>query len=157
MRSARAPLALFCVLLLLPAAAFGTYADDAVLAEMQFQALWEEAGPVEDIQAYRFGVVDWKGETVTTRGHAPLHASSSQGQMMAKRAALTDARRNLLYLLYEIRHGLPERFSSIEVEGEVVDGQVDFQGVRDGVYTVEVTVPLKRFFAESKIVRAEVR
>ncbi len=122
-----------------------------------FQSIAEAKSGSEDIQVFRFGVVDWKGESVTSQGKAPLSSPSSRDQMLAKRGALTDARRNLLCLLYEIRHGLPEKISSIEIEGEVVDGQVDFQGVSNGVYTVEVTVPLKRFFTESKIVRVEVR
>jgi len=122
-----------------------------------FQSIVESKSATEDIQVFRFGVVDWKGESVTSQGKAPLPSTSPQDQMLAKRGALTDARRNLLCLLYEIRHGLPEKITSIEIEGDVVDGQVDFQGVKDGVYTVEVTVPLKRFFTESRIVRADVR
>jgi len=122
-----------------------------------FQSIVESKSTTEDIQVFRFGVVDWKGESVTSQGKAPLPSTSPQDRMLAKRGALTDARRNLLCLLYEIRHGLPEKIGSIEIEGEVVDGQVDFQGVKDGVYTVEVTVPLKRFFTESRIARAEVR
>ncbi len=77
--------------------------------------------------------------------------------MLAKRAALSDARRNLLYLLYEIRYGLPENYTSIEVEGEVVDGQVDFQGLANGFYTVELTTSLEQFFSETKILRSSVR
>lgn len=122
-----------------------------------FQSIVESKSATEDIQVFRFGVVDWKGESVTSQGKAPLPSTSPQDRMLAKRGALTDARRNLLCLLYEIRHGLPEKIGSIEIEGEVVDGQVDFQGVSNGVYTVEVTVPLRRFFTESRIVRAEVR
>lgn len=121
------------------------------------QSILEAKSGSEDIQVFRFGVVDWKGESVTSQGKAPLPSTSSRDLMLAKRGALTDARRNLLCLLYEIRHGLPEKMSSIEIEGEVVDGQVDFQGVSNGVYTVEVTVPLMHFFTESKIVRVEVR
>ena len=114
-------------------------------------------GAAQGIQVFRFGVVDWSGESVTTKGQAPLLSSSSRDRVLAKRGALTDARRNLLCLLYEIRHGLPEKITSIEVEGEVAGGQVDFNGVKNGVYTVEVTMPLKRFFAETRLVRVEVR
>lgn len=128
----------------------------ALMAE-QFQSLWKESGGLQDIQVFRYGVVDWKGASVTTKGKAPLLSSSPSDQMLAKRAALSDARRNLLCLLYEIRYGLPENYTSIEVEGEVVDGHVDFQGVADGLFTVELTTSLERFFSETKILRSRVR
>ena len=68
-----------------------------------------------------------------------------------------EAKKRLLLLLYEIRYGLPERLRSIEVSGSVVEGHVDFAGVREGRYVLEVTLPLARLFDECVLFEAVVR
>ncbi len=106
---------------------------------------------------FRYGVVDWSGGSVTAEGRGPLLSGSPHDRLLAKRGAVSDARRNLLCLLYEMKFGLPERLQAIEVTGEVVEGNVDFTGINEGIYIVEVTVPLERFLSESLIFSSSVR
>lgn len=121
------------------------------------QRIWENNGAVEGIQEFRFGMVDWVGGTVAVEGMAPLSSASAQARLVARKAARTDARRRLLLLLYELRYGLPERLESIEVSGRVVEGHVDFQGIRGSKYLVGLTLPLDRLLDECLLFGATVR
>ena len=142
---------LLLLALLLPSLAEGA------LTEEQLRTIWRNNGAVEGIQVFRYGVVDWQGESVSAEGRAPVHSPSASARLLAKRAALADARRNLLFLLYEMKFGLPERLTSIEVQGELLEGRIDYFGVRDGISIVEVTAPLNRFLSESLIFSGTVR
>ena len=129
----------------------------ASLSEEQMYSIWQNNGGIDGIQVFRYGAVDWTGRSVTSQGKAPLVSPAPHDRLLAKRGALADARRNLLLLLYEMKIGLPERLQAIEVTGEIVEGNVDFTGINDGMYIVEVTVPLGRFLSESLIFSSSVR
>lgn len=129
----------------------------AALSKEALQTIWENNGAAEGIQEFRFGMVDWVGGTVAVEGMAPLVSSSAQARLLARKAARTDARRRLLLLLYELRYGLPEKLQAIEVTGRVVEGHVDFQGVRGGHYVVGLTLPLERLLDECVLFGATVR
>ena len=145
-----------CLYLLLLALLLPSLAEGA-LTEDQIRTIWRNNGAVEGIQVFRYGVVDWQEGSVAAEGRAPVRSPSASSRLLAKRAALTDARRNLLFLLYEMKFGLPERLSSIEVQGELVEDRIDYLGVREGISIVGVTVPLDRFLSESLIFSGTVR
>lgn len=142
---------LLLLLLFLPSLAEGALTED------QLRTIWRNNGAVEGIQVFRYGVVDWQGGSVAAEGRAPVRSPSPSSRLLAKRAALADARRNLLFLLYEMKFGLPERLTSIEVQGELVEDRIDYLAVRDGISIVGVTVPLDRFLSESLIFSGTVR
>ena len=109
------------------------------------------------VQEFQFGMVDWESRTVAVVGRSTPEATTPAGKLLAKRQAVADAQRNLLYLLYELRYGLPERLSSIKVEGQVVMGHIDRQGEEDHRYVVEVSLPLHRLLEECVIWKAQVQ
>ncbi len=119
--------------------------------------IWENNGAVQGIQEFRFGMVDWVGGTVAVEGKVPIRSASVQSRLVARRLARTDARRQLLLLLYELRYGLPEKLQSIEVSGRVVEGHIDFQGIRGSDYVVGLTLPLDRLLDECVLFGATVR
>ncbi len=118
--------------------------------------IWRNNGAFEGEQVFQFGTVDWIGQSVFVEGASPLMSVTSQGRLLARKRALVQAQKKLLYLLYEVRYGLPERVAAIEVEGHVVMGHVDRQGVEKGQYVVEVTLPLARLLKECIVWKARV-
>ncbi|QTX32229.1 hypothetical protein KAR29_13125 [Aminithiophilus ramosus] len=127
------------------------------LSEADLSRIWRNNGSVEGIQIFRFGLVDWSGRSASVEGAVPLRDSSAQARLLARQGASLEAKKRLLLLLYEIRYGLPERLRSIDVSGSVVEGHVDFAGVREGRYVLEVTLPLERLFDECVLFEAVVR
>ncbi len=127
------------------------------LSEADLSRIWRNNGSVEGIQIFRFGLVDWSGRSALVEGAVPLRDSSAQARLLARQGASLEAKKRLLLLLYEIRYGLPERLRSIDVSGSVVEGHVDFAGVREGRYVLEVTLPLERLFDECVLFEAVVR
>ncbi len=140
-------------LLLLPLLPLSAWA----LSEADLSRIWRNNGSVEGIQIFRFGLVDWSGRSASVEGAVPLRDSSAQARLLARQGASLEAKKRLLLLLYEIRYGLPERLRSIDVSGSVVEGHIDFAGVREGRYVLEVTLPLERLFDECVLFEAVVR
>ncbi len=129
----------------------------SALSKSDLERIWRNNGAVEGIQTFRFGLVDWAGGSASVEGTALLRDSSAQAGLLARRGAASDARKRLLLLLYEIRYGLPERLKSIEVSGTVVEGHVDYAGIRGDRYVVGVTLPLERLFDECVLFEAVLR
>ncbi len=160
MRDAAKKNMLFRVLLVLGIlGAFGMWSccgEASPLSEREMRKIWVNNGAVEGEQVFHFGVVDWISNTVFVEGSSPLMGTTPQEKLLAGRRAVVQAQKNLLYLLYELRYGLPRRIASIEVEGEVVMGHVDRRGVRNGAYVVEVALPLRRLLEECVLWKATV-
>ncbi len=127
------------------------------VTQTDVDAIWLNNGAVEGVQEFRFGWVDWRGGSVSVTGEEPVRGSSPGQKLLARRAALTDARRNLLLLLYEIRYGLPEKLQSIEISGEIGETHIDSERISNKKYIVELTVPLDVLLNECVIFSAEVR
>lgn len=133
-----------------PAASFAISQED-------MDRIWTNNGAVEGIQEFRFGFVDWVGASVSVEGSAPIKGVTPLARILAGRAAVTDARRNLLLLLYEIRYGLPEKLESIDISGKVVEPHIDSERIRDGNLEISLTLPLERLLDECVIFSASVR
>jgi len=123
----------------------------------ELERIWKNNGSVEGVQDFRFGHVDWLGYSVAVEGKAPVAGSAPSAKLLAQRAAITDARRNLLLLLYEIRYGLPEKLHSIDISGKVVEPFIDFARISGGTYEVGLTLPLDRLLDECVVFGVTVR
>jgi hypothetical protein len=131
-------------------AAFGVSQED-------LDRIWVNNGAVEGIQEFRFGYVDWVGSSISVEGKAPISGASPSARILAGRAAVTDARRNLLLLLYEMRYGFPERLESIDISGKVVEPHIDSERIHEGNLEISLTLPLERLLDECVIFSASVR
>jgi len=126
------------------------------VSQEDLNRIWRNNGAVEGIQEFRFGLVDWQGGMVSVNGRAPLKVQTPSARLLARRAALTDARRNLLLLLFELRYGLPERIESIEIEGRVTEAHVDFSRITGDTYEIGLTLPLDMLLDKCVIFSASV-
>lgn len=127
------------------------------ISQKDLDRIWMNNGAVEGIQEFRFGYVDWVGASVSVEGSAPINGVSPSARILAGRAAVTDARRNLLLLLYEMRYGFPERLESIDISGKVVEPHIDSERIHEGNLEISLTLPLERLLDECVIFSASVR
>jgi len=127
------------------------------ISQKDLNSIWVNNGAVDGIQEFRFGYVDWIGSSISVDGKAPINGASPSARILAGRAAVTDARRNLLLLLYEIRYGLPERLESIDISGKVVEPHIDSERINDGNLEISLTLPLERLLDECVIFSASVK
>jgi hypothetical protein len=127
------------------------------ISQSDLETIWRNNGAVEGVQEFRFGYVDWVGLSVSVDGKGQLRNNSAPARIMAQRAAVTDARRNLLLLLYEIRYGLPARLESIDISGKVVEPHIDSERIVEDRYEIGITLPLERLLDECVIFSATVR
>lgn len=130
----------------------------APLSEADIQRIWHNNGAVEGVQEFHFGVVDWPNRIVAVEGRGPVPWSTEpNARLLARRHAVADAQRRLLYLLYELRYGLPQGIDSISVEGQVVMGHIYQEGQDERGYWVDVELPLQRFLEECVIWKARAK
>ncbi|MCF7935333.1 MAG: hypothetical protein K9L28_03180 [Synergistales bacterium] len=128
------------------------------LEDVDLQRIWKANGAVEGLQEFRFGVVDWTEQTAVVQGEAELPPDPTpQQRLLAGRKALVDARRKLLYLLYEMKFGLPKKLTSIEVKGHIVAPHVTRETVSGGRATAQVVIPLRRLFETCVIWEGEAK
>jgi hypothetical protein len=66
---------------------------------------------------------------------------TDQGKLLARRAALTDARRNLLELRQKLL-GDPVFKSGSRLSGPIAAPDVHSEGIEDDLYFLEIDVPL---------------
>ena len=126
------------------------------LDNVDMQRIWEANGAVEGLQEFQFGVVDWKEHKAVVEGEADLPLDPSpQQKLLAGRKATVDAQRKLLYLLYEMKFGLPKKLTSIEVKGHIIGPYVVEEQISGGRATVRVIIPLKRLLEECVIWEGE--
>lgn len=138
--------------------ALGGTAWAAPLSEGDIVRIWRNNGAVQGVQEFHFGVVDWPNRVVAVEGRGPVPWSTEpNARLLARRHAVADAQRRLLYLLYELRYGLPRGIDSIAVEGHVVMGHISQEGQDEQGYWVDVELPLQRFLEECVIWKARAK
>ena len=54
------------------------------LSESDLARIWRNNGSVDGIQAFRFGLVDWPGRSVSVEGMALLRDGSAQARLLAR-------------------------------------------------------------------------
>ena len=92
--------------------------------------------------------VDWKNNIVFVKGVGLTKFSNSQGMFLARRAALTDARRRLLIL----RGRLLKADSSdqtVKISGSVPALKISGEGMEGNLYFVEVQTSLSELLGEN--------
>ncbi len=100
------------------------------------------------LQKFSWGKVDWDSKLLYVLGRAPLSqyggSSSGQSKLLARRAAIVDARRNALLVLYNLKYGVPSNAVSITVSGKIVREHLLKGWIQDDYYYVRVAIPLKK-------------
>ncbi len=80
-------------------------------------------------------------EIATAEGVGRIPEDTAQGRLLGRRAALTDARRNLLILRKRLVEG---KFDPGSVSGTIAEVSIHSEKMEGGLYFLEVDVPLKR-------------
>jgi hypothetical protein len=80
---------------------------------------------------------------VSTSGVGRIVDDTSQGRLLAKRAALVDARRKLLELRHKLLGEPILQFGSRSVSGHVIAPQIRSERVRENLYFIDIDVELE--------------
>jgi hypothetical protein len=123
----------------------------AVLSRVYLSPAKIEGAPPDDITArvrdlisrgdYR-GEISLSGGNIIAVGNGKISAGTAQGKLLARRAALTDARRNLLTLKQAALRGPGYDGPGNSVSGRIGAHRVTSERVSDGIYKIEVEMPL---------------
>ena len=93
---------------------------------------------------------DWQTNTAYVRGVGRILQDDSQGLLLARRAALTDARRGLLLLRKEILSSdYKQNSRSLRLSGYVPPLRLLSETISDELYFVEVEAELSQLLSES--------
>ena len=94
---------------------------------------------------------DWQTNTAYVRGVGRILQDDSQGLLLARRAALTDARRGLLLLRKEIlsSENYKQNSRSLRLSGHVPPLRLLSETISDELYFVEVEAELSRLLSEN--------
>ena len=93
---------------------------------------------------------DWENNIAFVRGVSLLKTSNPQGIFLARRGALTDARRGLLILRHRLlKSKSQEKISNIEISGNVPPLKMLSEGISNDVYFVEVQVLLTELLGQN--------
>ena len=85
------------------------------------------------------------GDTATASGVGRITEDTARGRLLGRRAALTDARRNLLILRQKLlrEYGVPGS-GTRRVSGRVAGVKVHSERIVDGLYFLQVDMPLDK-------------
>ncbi|MDR1472913.1 MAG: hypothetical protein LBS75_10370 [Synergistaceae bacterium] len=89
------------------------------------------------------GRVSLTDGSIAATGNGEILNDTAQGRLLAKRAALTDARRNLLMLRHDAMNGEPSRGAS----GRIGTHRVTSERAFGGTYEVEVEMSLDEWLS----------
>lgn len=96
-------------------------------------------GMVLDTQSS--GYVLHEQGVATAEGTGRIPEDTAQGRLLGRRAALTDARRNLLILRQKLLRG---KFDARSVSGKIAEVRIHSEKMDGGLYFLKVDVPLNR-------------
>jgi len=121
------------------------FSSDSFVATAMFKT-----GARNDANIHEFyrtqdsGVV--QGNIATAAGVGRITEDTAQGRLLGRRAALTDARRNLLILRQKLlrEYGVPGS-GTRRVSGRVAGVKVHSERIVDGLYFLQVDMPLDKF------------
>lgn len=101
-----------------------------------------ETRPDPDLpETLRSGRLLVESGLATADGVGRIHEDTAQGRLLARRAALTDARRNLLLLRQKIVEG---KFDPSSVSGRIAEVRIHSEKTEGDLYFLKVDVPLDR-------------
>ena len=87
---------------------------------------------------------DWEENRAFVRGVGRVVQDTAQGRLLARRAALTDARRGLLLLRGHILEDPALRERTLWLSGPVPPVRILSERIEDGLYFIEVETALSR-------------
>ena len=87
---------------------------------------------------------DWEENRAFVRGVGRVVQDTAQGRLLARRAALTDARRGLLLLRGHILEDPALRERTLWLSGPVLPVRILSERIEDGLYFIEVETALSR-------------
>ena len=91
---------------------------------------------------------DWQENRAFVRGVGRVGQNTAQGRLLARRAALTDARRGLLLLRQRILADPDLRGRALWLAGPVPPVRVLSERIEGGLYFIEVETALSRLLAK---------
>ena len=91
---------------------------------------------------------DWQENRAFVRGVGRVVQNTAQGRLLARRAALTDARRGLLSLRQHILADPELRGRALWLAGPVPPGRILTERIEGGLYFIEVETALSRLLGK---------
>lgn len=95
--------------------------------------------------------VNWSENRLTVTGRGRITQSDAQGKALARRAALTDARRNVLLLREELLGNNASRQKLQRISGRVVAPKVHSERTEGSFYLLEIDAPLNGLLQENYV------
>lgn len=91
---------------------------------------------------------DWQGNRALVQGVGRIVQDTAQGRLLARRAALTDARRGLLLLRRSILEDPALRERTLWLSGPVPPVRILSERIVGGLYFIEVEAALSRLLSK---------
>ena len=91
---------------------------------------------------------DWQGNRAFVQGVGRVVQNTAQGRLLARRAALTDARRGLLLLRHRILADPELRGRALWLAGPVPPVRILSERIEGGLYFLEVETALSRLLGK---------
>ncbi len=95
--------------------------------------------------------VNWSENRLTVTGRGRITQSDAQGKALARRAALTDARRNVLLLREKLLDNIASRQKLQRISGRVIAPKVHSERTEGSFYLLEIDAPLNGLLQENYV------
>ncbi len=104
------------------------------------------------LEGFPWGRIDWEEKVVIVEGRGKVpksYETEGQAKLLARRAALIDAERNALLLMYQLNYPIPKNYSTVKIKGIVGGGYVVDEGFDGRTYRIVLKIPLKELLEYS--------
>ncbi len=104
------------------------------------------------LEGFPWGRIDWEEKAVIVEGMGKVpksYETEGQAKLLARRAALIDAERNALLLMYQLNYPIPKNYSTVKIKGIVGGGYVIDESFDGKTYKIVLKIPLKELLEYS--------